>query len=244
MTYAQYAQRYRCGERTIKRYAAKGAPLGDDAAMAEWAKGQSNLPGGLLEWCDEYKRKNTAGDRAPETQSDWDEFQKIARSDDPKDAMAKIAKARDFAAFMFEKASRADNRKDQKHFSDLLAKMEACLHDAQLRAKKLGVDSGELLPRPEVERVIFAMAFWLMRSADQHLDSLTARLRALAPGLDGEPIRSVLEGELLSDRFLVPFAQAAKIQNGVALPEWVVAKMREACGDFLEHGEKAFDAAP
>jgi hypothetical protein len=242
MTYAQHANKYRVGERTIKRWAAKGAPLGDDAAMVEWSKAQTNLPTGFLEWLDEQKRGLAPKDGgAPTTESDWQEFEKIARTDDPKDAMQKIAKARDFAAFMLEKAWKSESTKDQKHFADLLAKMESCLHDAQLRAKKLGVDSGELLPRPECERILWALAHWLLRSTDQHLDAITAKLTALSPGLAATPVRSVLEPELLSQRFLVPFAHAAKIQNGVGLPGWVVAKMREAAGDFLENGEKQFE---
>jgi hypothetical protein len=239
MTYADYAQKYRVGERTIKRWAAKGAPLQDEDGMAEWSKGQTNLPAGFLEWLDERKR-GLSPDQ-PTTLSDWAEFEKLVRSDDPKDAMAKIAKARDFAAFMLEKAWKAENRKDQKHFSDLLAKMESCLHDALLRSKKLGIDSGELLPRPEVERVLWALAYWLLRSADQHQDALTTKLTALSPGLAAGPVRAILDPELLSTRFLTPFAYAAKLQGGVGLPAWVVAKMREAAGDFLENGEQHFE---
>jgi hypothetical protein len=239
MTYEQYAIRYRVSLRTVKRWAAKGAPLGDDPAMIEWARGQTNLPAGFLGWIDDQSPKKTAP--AEGADNDWAEFERLARTDDPKASMEKIAKARDFASFKFEKASQVDARGDMKFFADLLAKMESCLHDAQLRAKKLGVDEGELLPRPEVERIAWALAYWTLRAVDQNLDALSSKLAALSPGLEAGPIRAVLEPELLSARFLTPYARAAKIQSGVTLPEWLVAKMRESVGDYLEDGEAAFD---
>ncbi len=236
MTYAQYATKYRAGERTIKRWAAKGAPLNDESAMVEWAKAQTNLPNGFLEWLDE--RKQPTGPDADDP--DWTEFEKIVRSEDPKGAMEKIARARDFASFKFEKAAKANNRKDQKHFADLLGKMESCLHDAQLRAKKLGIDAGELLPRPEVERLVWAIMYWLLRSTDNHLDALTTKLQALSPGLPAEAVRGILDAELISARCLIPFARASKIRSGVSVPDWVVQKMRVTAGDFIENGEASF----
>jgi hypothetical protein len=121
-----------------------------------------------------------------------------------------------------------------------LTTFEGLLHDALLRAKKLNLDAGDLLPRAEVERILFALGFWLMRCVDRHLDTLTARLQLLAPDLPAEPVRTVLEAELLTVRFLEPLAKAAKINAGVSLPDWLLAKLRQTCGDYLENGEAAF----
>jgi hypothetical protein len=210
----------------------------------KWADGRERLPQGFAERCEELKEK-AKGVGIPATAAeDWSEFELLIRTESPQEAMVKITKARDWAYFKLEKAAKADDKKGVKFYGDLLGKMEAILHDAILRAKRLGLDSGELLPRPEIERILWALAYWILRSTDQHLDAISAKLTKLSAGLDDARVRAVLEPELLSQRFLGPFAQAAKLQNGVGLPQWVVAKMRESAGDFLEGGEKQFDAWP
>jgi DNA-binding transcriptional MerR regulator len=225
-------------ETIIKRLRAQGAPLHSPKELAEWRK-THKVPEAVAAKLDETEKPSAESEL--ENDVDWEEFEKRVRSDDPKESMAQLAKARDFAAFKFEKAGRLNDTKKQEFYSKLLTRFEGAFHDAQLRGKRLGLDAGELLPRPEVERILWALAHWLLRSTDQHLDAITAKLTALSPGLSATPVRAVLEPELLSQRFLVPFAHAAKIQNGVGLPGWVVAKMRESAGDFLENGEKQFD---
>ncbi len=242
---------WRVTERTIARWRAKGAPLHDIAGMLEWSRDREKLPRAFIDRIAYLTgAPEDDGDKRPDTEEarpldgspdpNWAEFEKQARGDDPKLAMEKIARARDYAAFRFEKAAAKSDRSGMKFYGDLLAKMESVLHDAQLRAKKLGLDEGQLLPRGEVERIAWALAYWALRAVDLNLDALSVRFEKL--GLSSAAAREVLEPELLSDRFLVPFARAAKIQGGTELPEWLVAKMREACGDFLEKGEAEFDA--
>jgi hypothetical protein len=227
-------------QRQSLRYRNDGVPLHSRDLTLKWAEGREKLPQGFARRCEELRaglKKEIPG----AADKDWAEFELMIRSESPQEAMTKITKARDWAYFKLEKAAKANDKKGEKFYGDLLGKMEAILHDAILRAKRLGIDSGELLPRPEVERILWALAFWLLRSADQHQDALTTKLTALSPGLAAGPVRAILDPELLSTRFLTPFAYAAKLQSGVGLPAWVVAKMREAAGDFLEGGEKQFD---
>lgn len=239
---AGQAEFYRVTPRTIDRWRAREAPLLDVAAMIEWAPNQKSLPDSFLARIAELKAMQPGGKKtAMEGDADWQEFISQARSGDAKESLEKLALARDFASFKFEKASRATDKDNMKFYAELLSKFEGVFHDAQLRARKLGIDEGELLPRSEVERITWAVAYWLLRATDQHLDAITSKLKALSPGLDAEPVRAVLEPELLSCRFLEPFAKAARIQSGVGLPGWLFAKMRESAGDFLEAGEKQFD---
>lgn len=235
---------YECSESTIKRHRAKGAPLNDLDAMLNWLPNQKDAPAGMKRKLAEYKAQRSGDSPQLTGDADWAEFEKMARTDDPKESMVKIARARDFVAFKFEKASRANERDDMGFYANLLAKFEGVFHDAQLRAKKLGIDDGELLPRPEVERIAWAIAYWLLRATDQNLDALTSKLTALSPGFDAAPVRAVLEPELLSARFLIPFARAAKIQSGVTIPQWLYDKMKESTGDFLENGEREFEQVP
>jgi hypothetical protein len=240
------AVHWRVGEATIKRWRTKGAPLTSDEEMAAWFATQNSVPPVALARAKELATGATAAGGPPaNSDAEWKAFveqSKLDATDTPKQSLASITRARDFAAFRFMEAAKTNNRSDMKFYADLLSTFDGVVHDAQLRAKKLGIDQGELLPRPEVERIVFALGYWLMRAADLQLDALTGRLKALAPGLAAEAVRGVLEPELLSMRFLEPFARAAKIQSGVSLPEWFVAKMRETAGDYLENGEKSFEA--
>jgi hypothetical protein len=233
---------YDCSESTIKRHRAKGAPLNDLDAMLNWLPNQKDAPAGMKRRLADYKAQRSGDSPQLTGDADWAEFEKMVRTDDPKESMVKIARARDFVAFKFEKASRANEKDDMGFYANLLSKFEGVFHDAALRAKKLGLDEGELLPRPEVERIAWALAYWTLRAVDQNLDALSSKLAALSPGLEAGPIRAVLEPELLSARFLTPYARAAKIQSGVTLPEWLVAKMRESVGDYLSNGEQQFDS--
>lgn len=235
------AEYYGCSERTIKRHRAAGAPLYDLDAMAEYLPLHSGAPAGMKRKVAEHKASKGGGTESLSGDADWAEFEKSVRTDDPKEAMEKIARARDFAAFKFEKASRLNDKEEMGFYANLLSKFEGVFHDAALRAKKLGLDDGELLPRPEVERIAWALAYWTLRAVDQNMDALTSKLTALSPGFDAAKVRAVLEPELLSARFLTPYARAAKIQSGVSIPVWLVAKMRESCGDFIENGEAAFN---
>lgn len=239
----ELADYWRVKVRTISRWKlmAPPGPMRDVAAMVEWSAGQYKLSTACRKRIDELR--NALGVSPLEKKNvDWEQSQaKSPAKDNPDAALAAILRARDFAAWKFEQAARNNVRPDMKFYADLLSQFEGVIHDAQLRARKLGIDDGELLPRPEVERVVWALAYWLLRSTDQHLDALTSALTVIAPGLEGEAVRRVLESELLSNRFLVPFAKAARVQGGVTLPTWLVAKMREATGDFLKKGSERFD---
>lgn len=243
------AVHWRVGEATIKRWRAKGAPLHDDRAAAQWVLSQRNMTPAAAARARQLMGDapaDTPGASPPTpryTQSEWDALVKQAELEadrNPQASLVSLKRASAVARFLYERAAMADNRADMKFYREELMTFEGLLHDALLRAKKLNLDAGELLPRAEVERIIFALGFWLMRCVDLQLDVLTSRLRTLSAELPAEPVRTVLEAELLNLRVLEPMARAAKIAAGVSLPEWVVAKMRQTCGDYLENGEAAF----
>lgn len=217
------------------------APVMDAAAMVDWVRTVKISPKcqEAIDRISDRIHGKTGGSDDP----DWKEFSEAAiksANDDPKAALADLAKARDFAAFKLEKANKQNDRQSIKFYSDLLVKFEGAIHDAQLRARKLGMDEGELLPRHEIERIFFALGFWLMRATDQHLDTLSASIAKRTSDLSAEDVRRVLEPELLSARFLVPFARSASIQSGLSLPQWIVDKLKTVTGDYLADGEKLF----
>ena len=218
----------------------KDAPLDDLAAMKEWNVANpdalsTKLKTRLADLLAISERGGGTG-----IDPDWEEFQRTTAGDvddDPKKAMAAVARARAFAAFKFDKAAKENNRDDLKFFADLVAKLDSTLHDQQLRAKKLGIDAGDLVPRSEVERIARAWVFWAMRAVDADLAELCPKLTGLAQVND---VRGVLEPALLSNRFLKPFARAARIASPSAVPDWLVAILRDACDDYIENGAEEF----
>ena len=219
--------------RNISRYKSRGAPVNDPVQFREWVGRQQSAPDGLLARLDELvgvERDGAGG-------TDWEEFEKQVRTADPNDAMAKIGKARDWAYFQFERASKTKKKRDEKFYSDLLAKMEGTLHDAQLRAKKLGIDSGDLVRRDELERPARFLGYHLLRCADAALGQLARQLTERDPSLPpltvGE-VRAMGEPLLLTALVFQPLVKAMEGDNGAAPPRWLVEAMKAGMEEVVE----------
>lgn len=164
---------------------------------------------------------------------------------DEKDNLAGIKRERAYYLFRMQKArarqdhsSEADAAKQFRNFSDVV-------HDCELRAQRLGRDLGESFGAKDVDRLGRAVGFWLMRGADDAISQSAKAIQdaaALAP-LDRETIRKAIEPIFLAERVVNPFARAAGINSGVALPPRFVAAMREGLAGFIEDGAREFDAA-
>ena len=118
-----------------------------------------------------------------------------------------------------------------------MAKMEGTLHDAQLRAKKLGIDSGDLVRRDELERPAKFLGYHLLRCADAALGQLakllTERDPSLPPLTVGE-VREMGEPLLLTALVLQPIAKAMEGDNGAAPPRWLVEAMKAGMEEVIE----------
>lgn len=230
------AEFYSTSERTIDKYRAKAAPLHDPVAFREWINKQPNPPEGVLTRLDELLGvdESTFPD---EITQDWKEFDAQARSDDPHDAMAKIRRAADWAFFQFERASKTKRKKDEKFYSDLLAKMQGTLHDAELRAKKLGIETGDLVKRAELEVPARFLGYHLLRCADTALAQLTAGLleRSAVRQLSAGDIKEVCESVLITALVIAPIERAAGGDNAGAPPAWLVKALRDGVNEVLEN---------
>ena len=244
---AERAKFYCVTIRTLATWAklSPPAPVHDVAAMIQWAAGRKRLSDACRSRLEELRREIEGDDEKQFIDPDWLEFQKLAASksaEDGKASLSAIQKARDFSAFKYERAAEANDRDAMRFHKDMLVAFESAYHDAVLRARKLNLDTGEVIPRCEIERIVWAWAFWAMQSTNKHCDALSKSIAALAPGADTNKIYDHLQAELLGDRFLTSFVRASQIKHGTTVPSWIVAEMRRACGDFLEKGEAAFDA--
>ena len=159
----------------------------------------------------------------------------------PPDATNVIPSLRHRRAFADHKLGLAQSRGDLsgiKDATDALKLISSVLYDEETLASRLGRESGDTLPRPAAEALIADFAYWALRSIDGHLDHLSRRLINLA---FPEEARAILEPELLSARFLVPFSRAGATPARNALPPWVIAKLRDTVDDYLDHGAAHFD---
>jgi len=232
--------------KTVWRWHKKGVPIYDLVALQEWAVRQRKLPVGFLARVADLragKADSPAGEAetgrseppAGESSKDWEEFlaqagSKTGDESDSKASMVALARARDFAAFMFEKAAKADAKAVMKFYSDLIAKMEGVIHDAQLRAKRLGIDAGELYPRAEHERVISAWTYHAMRCIDRALPALCRKCIGLE---SASALRAVLEPALLREAYYEPFQHAMTTATGNTMPEWFVETLTESVANFV-----------
>ncbi len=233
------AQFYHTGERNIVRYRSKHAPLDDPMKFKEWIGTQKSAPEGLMDRLDQLTDGQTAGDgdAMPANAGDWQEFEAGFKDTDPNEAMAKISKVRDWAFFQFERASKKKNKREEKFYSDLLAKMEGTLHDAQLRAKKLGIESGDLVSRKDLERPARFIGYHLLRCADEALGKLARAIGERDPTLPpmtAEEVRRLGEPLLLEAVVFAPMTRATEGDNAGAPPSWLVDAMRDGLAEVVE----------
>lgn len=242
----ELARKFRVNPRTVWKWRKDGVPMHDLAALQAWALKQRKLPAGFLARladlragkADDAPEKGTDAPPAGESSKDWEAFLAQAganaasagSADDSKASMVALARARDFAAFMFEKSAKEDAKADMKFYSDLLAKMEGIIHDALIRAKRLGIDSGELYPRAEHERIISAWAYHAMRAIDKALPALC---RKCIGAESAEAVRQVLEPALLSAAYFEPFQHAVNSATGNKMPDWFAAAIKESVVNFI-----------
>ena len=221
------------------------APVNDDAGMVEWAAGQPRLSdrtrSAIAKIAAKLGKAAIPADRA--TAAAWLQFlaetEKDAGPDHTK-AMASLAKPRDFAAWMFERAAKDGDREGQRFYSALLARFEGVIHDYQLRAQKLKLDTGELYPRSDFEQIISAWTYWTMRCVDNALSALCRKVVGVP---SAEEARQIIEPFLLSEKYVEPFKHAVTVATGMQLPAWFTAKLVDSIDDYIEHGAEIMEAA-
>lgn len=159
----------------------------------------------------------------------------------PPDNTTLIPSLRHRRAFADHKLGLAQSRGDLsgiKDATDALKLISSVLYDEETLASRLGREAGDTLPRPAAEALVAALAYWSLRAIDGHLDHLSRRLINLSYP---EEARALLEPELLSARFLVPFARAASTPARNTLPPWLISRLRDTVDDYLDHGAAHFD---
>jgi hypothetical protein len=243
-TLAELADRYQVSSKTITRWRQRGAPLRDPARLAIWASAQQRPPAGLIARLLELREGEGSEPRANQPQlgkpdPDWADFVTVARTEPGKESKASLdalVKAREFAAYKLAKASEAGDRPSQRFYADLLSKLAGTIHDAELRALKMGRDLGESYSAEDVKRLGRAIGFWLMQGADSLITQAAKELAeaAAAAPLDREAVRRVMDPLVISERVVAPMVRATKMEAGVSLPKVFVESLRAGLDAVVE----------
>ncbi len=110
-------------------------------------------------------------------------------------------------------------------------KTDKAIRDAELHAKKMGLDEGQIINREEFERLMFAMAFWMMRGVEVDLKDLAPK----CVGLEFvEVAYGVLDRFFVRARFFSAFSKSITQESGVSLPLWAYDGLKRAVDTFWE----------
>ncbi len=121
-----------------------------------------------------------------------------------------------------------------RFFATLLQRFEGVIHDAALRAARLKLDTGDLFPRSEIERVVAAWCYHAMRCVDGAMEATCRRLVGVQ---SYDAARRILEPVLLDAAYVEPFKRAVTVATGNQMPAWFVETMIDSVGNFIENGE-------
>lgn len=221
----------------------KGVPVDNDAGMVEWYAGLSSAAQEKLG--DVFVRKlfearskiekDTGKPVTPDT--DAEDFTQAYKPEvgNDKGSLADIKRQRSFYLFRLERARARGDRMVEAEAMKYFRSLSDLLHDAELRAQKLGRDLGESFSGEDVKRLGRAVGFWLMHGADE-LIGRAAKSLAEAPGqpLDVEGVRKIIEPLILAERVVAPMVRSTEQRAGVALPKLFVEAMREGLAGVVE----------
>ncbi len=227
-----------------------GVPVESDAKMVEWfaalpTRSQQLLSASFRDKIFEAQAK-LSGDGPPDPDSksadELAEFEATYKpSADETDNLAQQKKIREFYHFRWTRAQARRDRAGEAEALKHYARLTDLIHDAELRAARLGRDLGESFSAEDVRRLGRAIGFWLAAGADtlisQAASGLTAAL-AVGP-LDRESVRRIIEPLILTERVAAPMQRATEINAGVALPPIFVEAMQAGLAMVVEEDPSA-----
>ena len=231
--------------RTVRRWQKEGAPVVDVSAMADWCLNQKQLPASVTE---RLEAEGVAQVESVAEDPEWEEFErhkaarKAAGKTSSDGATNTLEEHRDFYAFKLAKAAKRGKKDQSLFFTEQVIRFSRAIREEKLLAEKLGIQSGEMIPREDCERWFRAWGFWTMRGVDTMLADMVPRITGLNPAIDHAAARFAVEPALLEARMLRPYVMATKVPSKVALPAWLVAAVKDVVDDYLEGGAELFES--
>jgi hypothetical protein len=131
-----------------------------------------------------------------------------------------LEEMRDYYSMQLDAASKAEHldREEVKFWNDLLLKADESLRRSEAHSKRLGLDSGEILSRGEVERILRAMFWGGNACCDKFSKQIAQRLSNKPPA----EVHKILKPTMTALTMFEPLTRLSKVPGDINLPQWVV----------------------
>jgi hypothetical protein len=102
---------------------------------------------------------------------------------------------------------------------------------AQVELRRQGRTEDDVLSRPEVERIAYALALHACIALQRLASEVAPRLVGLASPVEAV---AVLESAFVPNAYIAPFRACVTSESGASLPAWVVDAMERAATSLTE----------
>ena len=207
-TEAELAKEFAVDRRgSIVRWKKLNAPFdGTDADMYQWMI--NNDIRGADEWKRVFREANPG------------EFpkRKAAKKVAKKTATKSAEQLRDEYFTELQEAKDAGDDAREKITLDAYLKIDKQIREQEAHNKKLGLDSGETLPRPEVERILKNWIWGGNACCDKYSKQIAQRLSNKPPAEVHKILKPMLTGLLVFEGL----KRMAKVPGEINLPQWFI----------------------
>lgn len=208
-TYTQkdLAEKWQTSQMTISNYAKQGCPFsGSDKEVARWLNTHSKKKSAPMKAVIDAVLKPE-----PVTLPDGHETKTLEQM-------------RDYYSDQLDAATRSSETDHEliRFWNDLLLKADESIRRSQAHEKKLNLTNGELISRPEMERILRNMAWAGNACCDKFSKQIAQRLSDKKPA----EVHKILKPTLTALLVFEGMNRLAKVPGDINLPQWVIDCMQ------------------
>jgi transcriptional regulator with XRE-family HTH domain len=122
------------------------------------------------------------------------------------------------------------NKAAIRFYNDLLLKTDKCIRETQAHERKLGLESGETMPRKEFERIVKAILFGGNACVRNQIKELAQGISMKTP----QEIYRVLPAAILGGRIFEGLSALIKSDSEMQIPDWLFECFIDAGGNYLQ----------
>lgn len=221
------AKFYQVTERTVRRWKSDGAPLDNPKRMVSWLLTRKRIPKGAQAWMDSQSL-NKPGPDLPMEETETPEI--VESTGEVKE----LEERRIDLDRRLDRAMASDNESKIKLYTELLVRVDESLRRDQAHQKKLGLDTGEMMPRGEVERIMRA-AFY---AGNACVEGVLQQICEQVVSFDfPEEAYHYLKPILLGGRLFSGFSRVAKVPGPPQVPQWLIDTIRAQSEQYFDNPE-------
>jgi len=221
-TQQDHAEYWHVSQRAISTWDKDGCPL--DGSRVEQAK-----------WILKNAKRKNKKTRARLAELIGDEMKKTTSGGMESEGLT-MEQARDYYAKQLSEATSAELQDSEtiKEWNDLFVKADKAIRENEMHAKKLGIDSGEMLGRGEVERILKAIVYAGNACVRKQLKEVC---EVIADCETPNDVYNLLPAMVLGGRIFEGMKAVAKSPSDVNLPQWAIDCMISEGENYFENGE-------